>query len=319
MTQIFAHGYALLIGVGQSVYSQWSLPVTVKDIQALRAVLIDPNFCAYPNNVNHIRLLHDQGATQTAILDELTWLQKMTAVDREATVLVYYSGHGWLDQTRNRYYLMQHDVKPFDIPGSALAAEKFTNALRQIRAKRLLVVIDCCHAQGMASAKVGENLENLELPKGFVPTVPVKGVFDDLAKGEGRAVFTSCRGTQKSWIRTDGSMSIYTYHLIEALKGAANQSGDTVVGVADLFKHLDRAVPESVRQEYQVPQEPWFSGETENFPIAPLRGGKGLPTNDRDTKEESAATTYIQTLGKRSIAIGGSVSGSTIITGDGNL
>lgn len=318
MTQKFSHGYALLIGVGQSVYSQWSLPVTVKDIQALRTVLIDPDHCAYPNNSDRIQLLHDEGATRTAILNRLKWLQEQTATDREATVLVYYSGHGWLDQTQNRYYLVQHDVKPFNLPESALAAENFTSALHQIRAKRLLVVIDCCHAQGMASAKAGT--VNLELPKGFASSVPVKGVFDDLAKGEGRAVFTSCRETQKSWIRRDGSMSIYTYHLIEALKGAASQPGDRVVGVADLFKHLDRAVPKSAHQDYQAAQEPWFSGETENFPIALLRGGKGLQAGGQDTKEEqSTTTTYVHALGDRSVAIGSSISGSTIITGDSNM
>lgn len=317
MTQIFTHGYALLIGVGQSVYSKWSLPVTVKDIQALHAVLIDSNLCAYPNNTNHVRLLHDQGATQTAILDGLTWLQERAAADPEATVVIYYSGHGWLEQIQNRYYLVQHDIKPFDLRGSALTAENFTNALQQIRAKRLLVVIDCYHAQGMASAKAG-TLDS-ELPKGFVPTVPIKGVFDDLTKGEGRAVFMSCRGQQKSWIRKDGSMSIYTYHLIEALKGAANQSGDTVVGVADLFKHLDRAVPKSAYQDYQAPQEPWFSSETENFSIALLQGGKGLSIGSQDTKEQSTANTYVQAFGERSISIGGSVNDSTIATGNNNM
>ena len=40
MPQTFAHGYALLIGVGQSAWTDWSLPVTVKDVNALKAVLV---------------------------------------------------------------------------------------------------------------------------------------------------------------------------------------------------------------------------------------------------------------------------------------
>ena len=35
MTNIFSHGYALLIGVGRCAYDPWSLPVTVRDMQAL--------------------------------------------------------------------------------------------------------------------------------------------------------------------------------------------------------------------------------------------------------------------------------------------
>ena len=96
MTDKFAHGYALLIGVGESAYPKWSLPVTVKDMQALRAVLTDPALCGYPDDDAHIRLLHDAGATRQAILDGLAWLAEQAAADSEATAVVFYSGHGWV-------------------------------------------------------------------------------------------------------------------------------------------------------------------------------------------------------------------------------
>ena len=72
----FTHGYALLVGVGESAYPAWSLPVTVKDIQAIRSILIDPNLCAYPGDDRHIRLIHDKTATRAAILDGLAWLKR---------------------------------------------------------------------------------------------------------------------------------------------------------------------------------------------------------------------------------------------------
>jgi uncharacterized caspase-like protein len=318
MPETFAHGYALLIGVGQSAWADWSLPVTVKDVEALNTVLVNPDLCGYPEP--NIRLLTNSNATRQAILDNLQWLQQQAASDPEATVVVYYSGHGWLDKIHNRYYLVQHDIKPYNLPESALAADSFTDALRQIQAKRLLVAIDSCHAQGMATAKAGE--DDLELPEGFVPAPPSKGLFDELAKGEGRAVFTSCLGLQKSWIRKDGTMSIYTYHLIEALQGAANQLGDTKVSVADLMKHLDRAVPESTRQEWQAVQEPWFSSETTNFPIALLHGGKGLPTEGWDAVKPPTTGTNLRLVhasGSRSVAMGGDVDQNTIVTGDRNV
>ncbi len=47
MSDLFTHGYALLIGVGNTANPRWSLPVTVKDAQALKAVLTDTanQFC----------------------------------------------------------------------------------------------------------------------------------------------------------------------------------------------------------------------------------------------------------------------------------
>jgi hypothetical protein len=96
MTQSFAHGHALLVGIGQCAEQQLSLAVTVKDTQALKQILVDPELCAYPDNAQHLRLLHDEGATQQAIVEGLEWLKAQATADSGATVIVYYSGHGWL-------------------------------------------------------------------------------------------------------------------------------------------------------------------------------------------------------------------------------
>ena len=154
---------------------------------------------------------------------------------------------------------------------------------------------------------------------GFAQVAPPKGVVDELKHGVGRAVFASSRGEQKSWVRPDGTMSIYTYHLIEALQGAGNQLGDTTVRVSNLMNHLGRAVPESARKLCQAEQTPFFDAATEDFSVALLRGGKGLPAGGWAAVRHEAAETIgrvVQSIGKRSIAIGGDVSGGTVITGD---
>ncbi len=103
MSDKFINGYALLIGVGESAYGKLSLPVTVKDTQAIYAALIDPELCAYADDKEHIRVLNNQEATKNAILDGLNWLKEKAESDRDATVFVYYSGHGWIDKTINTY------------------------------------------------------------------------------------------------------------------------------------------------------------------------------------------------------------------------
>jgi hypothetical protein len=64
MTEKFNQGYALLIGVGESAYKPFSLPVTVKDTQAIYAALIDPELCAYPDDNEHILVLNNEKATR---------------------------------------------------------------------------------------------------------------------------------------------------------------------------------------------------------------------------------------------------------------
>ena len=267
----FQHGYALLVGVGQCQYTPWSLPATVRDAQALHTALTDPALCAYP--AGHIRLLHDDQATRHGILAGLHWLQQQCANDAAATAIVYYSGHGWLAQPPGRYYLIPHDVSPLEPAGSALPAAEFTAALHAITARRLLVFIDSCHAEGMASAK---DLDADPLPAHFSKTAAPATWRQQLKQGEGRAVFTSSRGRQKSWVRSDGQLSIFTHHLLEALDGAGSAPGMTAVHVSHLMTHLARAVPESVRQQRQAEQTPFFDLASEDFPVALLRGGKGL-------------------------------------------
>ncbi|MBW4658914.1 MAG: caspase family protein [Drouetiella hepatica Uher 2000/2452] len=301
MSDLFTHGYALLIGVGTTANSRWSLPVTTKDAQALKAVLTDPNLCAYPNNLDHVQLLQDQGATRSAILNGLDWLKQKVTTDQDATVVLYYSGHGMVDLASHAYYLLQHDFDRQSIPETALAAETLTQKLREINAKRLWVIIDSCHAEGMASAKD-------DLPADFMPTALPKGVVDALKQGGGRAVFTSSRGDQSSWVRPDGTLSLYTYHLIEALKGAANQPGDRQVTLSNIMTHLGKTVAESARTLRQAEQTPFFDTATEDFPIALLRGGKGLPNLGQSLKSPKVMTnqevvTPALAMARRSLAI----------------
>ena len=273
MAETFNHGYALLIGVGESQCPGWSLPVTVKDTQAIYGVLTDRDLCGYPPD--QIRILNNNEATRDGILQGLNWLKAKVESDREATAIVYYSGHGWVDKADNCYYLIQHDVKPklSELAESALSAEVFTNAIREIGAERLLVVIDSCHAAGMATSKDAELMDEFD---GFERVAFSKGLIDDLKRGKGRVVFTSSEGHQESWILEDRSLSIYTFHFLEALQGAGNQAGDRVVRVSNLMNYLGKSVPETTRQVYNRDQTPHFDFDTGDFAIALLRGGKGL-------------------------------------------
>jgi formylglycine-generating enzyme required for sulfatase activity len=277
MEHSFEHGYALVIGVGECAYTPWSLPVTVKDANALHAVLTHPHRCAYIADEAHVRLLTDHKATRDAILAGLTWLRFCAVQDAAATVIIYFSGHGCSDRTNGRFFLLPHDVAPYDIPGTALAAEEFTQALHAIPAARLLVIVDACHASGMAVAKEGVTTPPpVRFPGGFQSDALPPHSFADLARGMGRAVFTSSRAGQQSFVRPDGALSIYTWRLIEALQGGACAPGETTIRLSHLMNHLARWTPTDAQCFYHVEQTPFFDTATEDFPIALVWGGVGV-------------------------------------------
>ena len=67
MTQTFAHGYALLIGVTENQVARWALPDVAKDIAALAGVLAHPDRCGYA--AEQIRVITGPAATRQGILD----------------------------------------------------------------------------------------------------------------------------------------------------------------------------------------------------------------------------------------------------------
>ncbi|NEQ36508.1 MAG: caspase family protein [Okeania sp. SIO3I5] len=281
MSEKFSHGYALLIGVGESAYPRLSLPVTVKDTQAIYAALVDPKLCGYPEG--NIRVLNDKDATRDNILEGLKWLKEQAEADPKATIFIYYSGHGDLNVADNQYYLLPHDIDPRDIPNSALGADSFIEALRKITAEKLLVVIDSCHAAGMATSKdpadiLSADKAMLEKLKGLKAVSLEPSLLKKFMESKGRVVLASSRGEQKSWIRSDKKLSIYTHHFLEALHGASNKPGDTEVTVSNLIQHLGKAVPNSAMEQYKQEQIPIADmTNAEDFVIAKLMGGKGLP------------------------------------------
>jgi len=284
----FDAGYALLIGVDQNATAPWALPDVAKDIAALREVLADPERCAYP--AANVRVLTGESATRQGILEGLRWLREClqaAATDAPATAVIYYSGHGWRDtaQTPPDFYLIPYDVSPAAVRSSALRAADFAAEIAAMQPRRLLVLLDCCHAGGMGVKDIGAGFplgyHSAALPPALFmegATAPAEGVkgLEDLAQGRGRAVLNASTGDQTSYIRRDRSMSIFTFHLIEALTGYADPpEGAREVLVSDIMSHVTRRVPASAQRDWGAEQTPDYQ-VSGNFPIALLRGGKGI-------------------------------------------
>lgn len=311
----FSHGYALLIGVGRTEYTPWSLPVTVNDATSLHKLLTDPARCAYPDDEQHMRLLHDATATKAAILDGLKWLRTCAQADPEATIVVFYSGHGWLEAQTGGYYLIPQDVKPTHQAQTALSGVDFTAALREIPARRLLTILDCCHAGGMATAKT---TPPGWLPQGYALQSAPKDLVEALKQGAGRAVFLSSLGSESSWVGQDGKLSVYTAHLLEALMGAGNAAGETEVRLSHLMGYLGQRVPATVRSQHHESQTPYFDMATEDFPVALIRAGKGLPAGGWAAEKPAAAevirqiTRSLSIHGDDNIVVNGSINHSQV-------
>jgi Caspase domain len=347
----FEHGYALLIGVDDNQVARLQLLDVAKDINAIKEVLTHQERCAYP--ADHVKVIQGKEATRTGILDGIEWLREQIANDPDATAILYYSGHGFQDEEvePTAYYLIPYDMVENQFERRGLAAQDLAKDIASLKPKRLLVILDCCHAAGM-------EIKNVSTSGNYSVAVPAKlfrdpnaasksaeqfgnsGAsskgFEQLQKGHGRAVLSSSQGSESSYMRMDGKMSVFTYHLIEALTGHAQpEGGAKEVLVSDLLSHVYRTVPESAAA-MQRAQNPEFE-VSGNFPVALLIGGKGVAKGEAapDPLEALPAVTPTQqaintgsgglaqgdgavAAGQDGIAIGGDATGATIMTGNRN-
>ncbi len=283
MSNIFENGYALVIGVDANQIPRLALPAVAKDVQAVYDVLTHPERCAYkPDNVTFLK---GEESTRENIMEALYWLQKKVKADPEATAVLYYSGHGMEDKATGQYYLIPYDIKELSrVRTYAIRAEDFAAEISAIGARRMLAILDCCHAAGMDVKDVMETAVTstafpLELPETkSIPAFeaePGGKAVSDLADGEGRAILNSSTGSQSSYVRTDGAMSLFTYHLIEALTGHAPHADDaSVVYVTDVMSWVTHKVKQSAKEQGRD-QTPVMrtSGV---FPVAMLIGGQGV-------------------------------------------
>ncbi len=284
MSEIFENGYAVVIGVDANKIPRLALEAVAKDVTAVHDVLIHPERCAY--NPDNVRLLQGEESTGKNILEAFYWLKEKVQADPEATAVIYYSGHGMVDKKTQQYYLIPYDIQALSrLRIDALKAETVTAEISEIQAKRTLVVLDCCHAQGMDVKDVdldsGPELDAVAFPDDLPETKAVpayeSGSKDvaELAEGDGRAILNSSTGAESSYVRPDGKMSVFTYHFIEALTGhAPHGETDTVVYVTDVMSWVTRRVKETVAQMGRS-QTPVMRTDGV-FPIAQLIGGKGV-------------------------------------------
>lgn len=261
----YPQGRALLIGVAN--YQQvTNLPAAIlNDARDIATTLTSPDYCGYePKNV--VTLLDSQ-ATRAAVLGCLAELA--ASADTDDTICIFFSGHGAVvgNPGAEDSVLVTVDTDPADIEGTSISSDDFARALSQIKAKRVLVFIDACHAGGAVISKTLTDGKCHEFKSGYS-----SNTFAKLATGSGRALMASCRADEVSAVFTSARNSVFTTVLLAGLQGAADKSGSGFIKLFDLFNYVAEEVPKHIPDE----QHPIFKADNleVNFAIALSQGGK---------------------------------------------
>ncbi|MBU2666263.1 caspase family protein [Actinoplanes bogorensis] len=256
--------WALVVGIAG--YQRLApLPAAVRDdALAVRDVLVDDEHCGYPPA--NVTLLLDREASRDAVLGALARIAAGAGTD--ASVVVYFSGHGGRDAGAE--YLILADTDPERLGPTAISGAEFSAALRAIPARRVLVVLDCCHAGGVGRLKSG-----LAEP-----------LYERLTTG--RVILASSREDEFSYVLPGASHSLFTEHFLAGLRGGV-PSDDGLVRVFDLFEYLQPRVTRDRRTQHPILK----AHVEENFPVALRAGGRPeAPVKDNDGFRYDAYVSY---------------------------
>ena len=245
--------------IGISAYQAINpLPQSVtNDATDIYNILINPDYCSYPEN--DAQLLLNEDATAENIRQGFIQLAENT--NENSTVFIYASCHGqYIDTEAYRgSYLLPVDVS-FEnsseetLVNSSISTVEFTQMLRELKVKQLVVMLDCCHSGGLGQAK---NINGSIIKNGL------SNKSLDLMKEKGRVIFASSRENEVSIVFKGAKNSVFTTHVLKGLKGKA-ASLDGFIRIFELFNYIQPKVLQDSDKQHPV-----FKAELENnFAIA---------------------------------------------------
>jgi len=261
-------GQRLALIIGNSLYSDTTLARLLTpdvDVGALGEILLDSELGGF-DDVNVLVNMSSHVIRRTIA----SFFAKRS---REDLLLLYFSGHGVLDD-QGLLYLAVRDTDSKLLRGTAVSASFITDEMNNSRSQRQVLILDCCHSGAFARGTKG-NLGN---------SVGTAAAFE--GSGYGRVVLTASDATQYAWegdqVIGDAENSLFTHYVLEGIKsGAADTNGDGQITVDELYdyvyEHVIRQTPRqtpgkwSYKEQGQIVIARVLPGATDSSSIAKLK------------------------------------------------
>lgn len=203
---------------------------------------------------DHVSLILDEEATLDKLRSVLgTHLRRKAGKDD--TVIIYFAGHGATERDATspdgdglEKYILPHNADPKDLYASAMPMSEFSRIFQRISSERLAFISDTCYS-GASGGR----------------TIPVLGTranlsgsfLERLSQGRGRVILTASDANQVSVEKDELNHGVFTYYLLEALRGKGDLDGDGVITVDEVYRYVSLKVPQATGQD----QHPVKKGE----------------------------------------------------------
>jgi uncharacterized caspase-like protein len=236
--------FAVVVGVSEYKFNDAglrSLNYADSDARAVADLLKTPEGGGF--STADIKLLVNQDASLLALRSALNDTAKRAGPND--LVFIFIAGHGAPDplSPRNLYFLF-YDTKVVDMEKTAFPMAELKKYLdTQLLAERVLVLIDTCHSAGVNQKTktfvTGRDLER----EGDENNISNFYYSKQLYKERGRAILTSSDVNEVSQEAAKwGNHGVFTWAILDGLKGKADLNKDNVVTAGELFQFTRSSV-----------------------------------------------------------------------------
>ncbi len=261
------HGntYAVVIGIAN--YENKNIPnlnFPGRDAQVFASYLESKAGGLVPQD--NIRLLIDTNATTAAIYSALSWLQERCESDKEddndkdTRIYFYFSGHGDVESEtiHELGFLLSYNTPGNNYINNAVRLEDlnyYANTLSVKFNAKVVIITDACHSGKLAGSDYnGQYLVGKELATAKSNEIRIAACAPDELSQE-----------NEGW---GGGRGIFSYYLVNGLKGLADKNRDSIVTLNEIQDYLDSCIAnDAIMKENSLKQTPVLKGN-DNFNLA---------------------------------------------------
>jgi hypothetical protein len=243
--------WAAIVGIND--YPQLpKLKYAVNDAREFYRLMVEKNRVPAENI---FLLLNDQASLKTLRSALGTKLKNAAGLDD--MVIVFFAGHGATerdvmstDGDGLEKYLLPWETDPSDLYSTAMPMREIAHIFGRIRSDRLIFIADSCYSGASGGRTISVTGTRANITDGFL---------ERITGGRGKVIITASAANEVSVEKDDLQHGVFTYYLLEGLRGAADMDNDGTITVDEAYRYVSEKVPRATGQE----QHPVKKGSVE--------------------------------------------------------
>ncbi|MRR16646.1 MAG: caspase family protein, partial [Deltaproteobacteria bacterium] len=249
---------ALVIGINEFKNPKLKLQYSTADADLFAATLQEGSAELF-DKVTIKKMIKPEETTNESILREIKAFQTLRPDD---LFVFYIASHGTVDG--GEYFLITSNVgslRTEKLKTDAISQHQLKEAIANIPATKKLIIIDTCNAGAL-----GEAIQIAMLTRGMSEDTALK----ILSRAVGSTILSASTSLQEALEGYKGH-GLFTYVLMEGLKGKADKGKTGFIKTTDLADYVDNEVPVLAEKVFKRAQYPTISISGQAFPIGKVK------------------------------------------------